>query len=137
MDKGTGRFIIIDDDPISIMVTEIYIRKESERCEIKSFTLAPLALKYFEKEYGNRSEHGSTLLLLDLHMPVMDGFEFLECFEKLQMCKAKIKIVALSVAPDKWERQKVMQYSYVTEYLTKPLTRQVLKHLIIENGFSL
>ena len=137
MDKGTGRFIIIDDDPISIMVTEIYIRKESEHCEIKSFTLAPLALKYFEKEYGNRSEDGSMLLLLDLHMPVMDGFEFLECFEKLQMGKAKIKIVALSVSADKWERQKVMQYSYVTEYHTKPLTRQVLKHLIIENGFSL
>lgn len=137
MDKGTGTFIIIDDDPINIMVTEIYLRKEGGHFEIKSFTFAPLALKYLEKEYGNRSEHNSALLLLDLHMPVMDGFEFLECFEKLQMVKSTIKIVALSVSPDKWEEQKVMQYSHVVEYQAKPLTRQVLKQLLIENGFSL
>ena len=137
MDNGTGRFIIIDDDPVSIIVTEIYIRKESERSEIKSFTFAHLALKYLEEEYNNLPQNVSTLLLLDLHMPMMDGFEFLERFDKLQITKAKIKIVALSVFPDKRERQRVMQYSHVTEYYAKPLTRQVLNHLIVENGFLL
>lgn len=137
MDKGTGRFIIIDDDPVSIMVTEIYIRKASKQSEIRSFTFGSLALKYLEEEYNKIPQNIPTLLLLDLHMPMMDGFEFLERFDKLQMAKAKIKIVALSVLPDKWERQKVMQYSYATEYHAKPLTRQVLNHLIVENGFSL
>jgi CheY-like chemotaxis protein len=137
MDKGTGKFIIVDDDPLSIMVTEIYIRKASKQSEIRSFTFGSLALKYLEEEYNKISKNIPTLLLLDLHMPMMDGFEFLERFEELQITKAKIKIVALSASPDKWERQKVMQYSHVTEYQAKPLTRQVLNHLIVENGFSL
>ena len=137
MDKETGRFIIVDDDPLSIIVTEIYIRKASKQLEIRSFTFGTLALKYLEEEYNKITQNVSTLLLLDLHMPIMDGFEFLDRFEKLPITKAKIKIVVLSVSPDKWERQKVMQYSHVWKYYAKPLTRQVLNHLIIESGFCL
>jgi len=136
MDKETGRFIIVDDDPLSIIVTEIYIRKAS-KSEIRSFSFGTMALKYLEEEYNKIPQNVSTLLLLDLHMPIMDGFEFLERFEKLQITKAKIKIVALSILPAKWERQRVMQYSHVGEYYAKPLTRQVLNHLIVENGFLL
>jgi CheY-like chemotaxis protein len=137
MDKGNCRFIIVDDDPMAILVTEIYIRKETEHSEIKSFTLASQALKYLEEEYNQADQNVSTVLLLDLQMPIMDGFEFLQHFEKLPLAKAKIKIVALSVFPDKRERQKAMHYSYVTEYYPKPLTSQFLKHLIMENGFEL
>jgi len=136
MDKETGRFIIVDDDPLSIIVTEIYIRKAS-KSEIRSFSFGTMALKYLEEEYNKIPQNVSTLLLLDLHMPIMDGFEFLERFEKLQITKAKIKIVALSVSPDKWESQKAMQYSHVWKYYAKPLTRQVLNNLIVESGFCL
>jgi len=135
MDKATGRFIIVDDDPLSIMVTETYIRKASKQSEIRSFTFGAFALKYLEEEYKNIPENISTLLLLDLYMPMMNGFEFLEHFEKLPIIKAKIKIVTLSVLLDKQEKQKVMQYPHVTEYYAKPITREVLNDLIAKNGF--
>lgn len=53
MNKRTGRFIIVEDDPINIVVTEKFIRKESEYPEIRSFTFAPMALRYLEEEYNN------------------------------------------------------------------------------------
>jgi CheY-like chemotaxis protein len=137
MDKGTGRFIIVDDDPLSIMVTEIYIRKASKHSEIRSFTFGTLALKYLKKEYNKSPQDVSTLLLPDRHMPMMDEFEFLERFEKSQITKAKIKIVALPASPHKCERQKVMQYAHVAAYQPKPLTRQDLNYLAVENKFSL
>ena len=132
------RFIVIDDNPINILVSENIIQKASKNVQIKSFALAPLALQHIEEEYGEANSNKPTFLFLDLHMPVMDGFEFLERFMKLNPdIQTQFKIIVLSATADNIELKKAIAYSCVMDYREKPLTIKVLKQLIEENAFSI
>jgi len=132
------RFIVIDDNPINVLVSEHIIKKVSKNAQIKTFALATLALQHIEEEYGKTDSNIPTLLFLDLHMPVMDGFEFLERFMKLDTdIQKQFKIIVLSATADDLELKKAIAYSSVTDYREKPLTIKVLKKLIEENAFSI
>ena len=132
------RFIVIDDNPINVLVSEHIIKKVSKNAQIKTFALATLALQHIEEEYGKTDSNIPTLLFLDLHMPVMDGFEFLERFLKLDTdIQKQFKIIVLSATADDLELKKAIAYSCVTDYREKPLTIKVLKKLIEENAFSI
>jgi len=132
------RFIVIDDNPINVLVSEHIIKKVSKNAQIKTFALATLALQHIEEEYGKTDSNIPTLLFLDLHMPVMDGFEFLERFMKLDTdIQKQFKIIVLSATADDLELKKAIAYSCVTDYREKPLTIKVLKKLIEENAFSI
>ena len=132
------RFIVIDDNPINVLVSEHIIKKVSKNAQIKTFALATLALQHIEEEYGKTDSNIPTLLFLDLHMPVMDGFEFLERFMKLDTdIQKQFKIIVLSATADNIELKKAIAYSCVTDYREKPLTIKVLKKLIEENAFSI
>jgi CitB family two-component system response regulator MalR len=132
------RFIVIDDNPINVLVSEHIIKKVSKNAQIKTFALATLALQHIEEEYSKTDSNIPTLLFLDLHMPVMDGFEFLERFMKLDTdIQKQFKIIVLSATADDLELKKAIAYSCVTDYREKPLTIKVLKKLIEENAFSI
>ena len=116
------------------MVGEHIIQKLSKNAQVRTFTLAPLALKHIEDEYGEIQTNIPTLLFLDLHMPVMDGFEFLERFMKLNPAiQQQFKIIVLSTTADNSELKKARAYSCVRDCREKPLTIKVLKQLIEES----
>jgi len=132
------KFMIVDSDSTNIMVSELIIGKVIKNPQIKSFTLPQLALKYIEEEYDKAEKEMPTLLLLNLYMSTMDGFEFLDNFLNFSAnIKDQFKIVALSSLKDKWEMHKVIGYPYVIDYRTKPLTREILLQLLKESGYSI
>ena len=97
--------------------------------------MAPLALQYIEEEYGNSESNKHTLLFLDLHMPVMDGFEFLERFMKLSpLIQEQFKIIVLSATADEMDLKKARAFSCVKDCREKPFTIKVLNQLLEENG---
>lgn len=133
--KNICRFIVVDDNPINIMVSEHIIKKVSKDTQIRTFALAPLALQHIEEEYGKPESNMPTLLFLDLHMPVMDGFQFLERFMKLNPdIQRQFKIIVLSATADSVELKRAKAYSCVRDCREKPLTINVLKELMEENG---
>lgn len=71
------------------------------------------------------------LIFLDIDMPLMDGFQFLDQFEKLSAeTKRHCQIVMLtsSISPQDVNRAKT--YSYVKKYINKPLTQEEIRKLI-------
>lgn len=60
------------------------------------------------------------LILLDVFMPIMDGFGFLEAYSKKDYPKGHVKIIALTSSHDPRDMERMKQYG-VMEYMTKPL----------------
>jgi CheY-like chemotaxis protein len=117
------KIVLIDDDPISTFVTEKLIHKNLDSpCVIFTYDNASDALKEIYRINPN-------YLFLDLNMPHMNGWEFLEEFDPK---KNVPKIYILSSSVDERDINKANEYHYVKKYLSKPLIKQCIK-TIFEN----
>jgi CheY-like chemotaxis protein len=114
------RIILIDDDPISTFVTEKLIHKNIKiPCEIFTFDNARDALSNVDKIRPN-------YLFLDLNMPEMTGWDFLEEFKPKN---ENPEIYILSSSVDERDIKKANQYKQVKRYLSKPLIKQYIKSI--------
>ena len=109
--------LIVEDD---IMITFLHKRlltKHGISCEPLSFLNGKEALNFLLEETDKSCLY---LILLDLNMPVMNGWEFLDELEKLQISdRTMVSIVTSSV--DRIDVKKAQNYKVVEMFLTKPL----------------
>jgi CheY-like chemotaxis protein len=92
---------------------------------------AAKALNYIKAKTDPRTE----LIFLDINMPGMNGWEFLEEYEKLdQDMRSKAIIIMLSTSSNPNDIAKAKSSDFVYDYITKPLTKESL-NLIIEKHF--
>ena len=114
---------LIDDDPIFVYLTRRIIGSIKCPCEIREFKDGELAMSYLY-EMRDEAESLPDIIFLDLSMPVMDGWEFLNQYSEL---KPKLKkeialfIVSSSISPQEVERSK--SYLAVTDFLIKPVEK--------------
>jgi CheY-like chemotaxis protein len=120
------RFILIDDDPVSNMICRITVQKVFGITDVVSFTNAEEALKYISSEFS-RSGLKHAKLLLDINMPIMTGWEFLEQFDKFdQQIKSYIAIYILSSSLDQQDKERSQSNKNVRMHFQKPLTHEAL-----------
>ncbi len=72
-------------------------------------------------------------ILLDLYMPTMSGFEFLEKYNNIKSLRDKIEIYVVTSSQYKEDRDEVMNYPFVNAFLEKPLSEEFLEMLICES----
>jgi CheY-like chemotaxis protein len=88
------------------------------------------ALQYLERA-GSGEEQMPELILLDINMPVMNGFEFIDTYEKLnEDMKSKILVVMLTTSMRPTDIERAKSYPSIAEYLYKPVSQQTLSDLI-------
>lgn len=117
--ENTALVYLIDDDQLQHKINNVVIRKVAPDTEIRGF------FNGFEAIAEMKMSDNATLpdvIILDLNMPVMNGYEFLEAFSKMELSKG-IDIYVLSSSIDKDDVEKCMTYDAVKGYLTKPLRR--------------
>jgi CheY-like chemotaxis protein len=114
---------IIDDDEVYINLIKkvINIKKLSENLLV--FKNGREALDYFTAIIENLNQNAfPEIILLDLNMPVMDGWDFLKKFTQISPhsnIKTTLYIVSSSIDP--FEIEKAKSFTSVTDYLIKPI----------------
>jgi CheY-like chemotaxis protein len=129
------KILCVDDDPITLMLCKKVIERISFAVEIVTAQNGEEALDYFKKmkteiNNGNQIEFPK-LTLLDLNMPVMNGWEFLEAYVKngFQDVFNSTQFIILSSTIDPQDVNKSKTYPMVIDFLSKPITKQMLENL--------
>ncbi len=123
------RFFLVDDNPIDIMVNKKLLSNTFGNCPVNAFNNSTDALKYFAENVHNTEELPTTLLL-DIIMPRVDGFEFIEKLEVIFSGKIPFKIFLLSSTLDEADFEKARESKWVRMILGKPLDTEALRDLI-------
>ncbi len=121
-------FIVIDDNPVDLMIIEKLLSIGGVSQNIRKFSKGTEALVYID-EHGSVVEH--TVILLDMMMPEMDGFAFLDQFEALPTeTKRKYSIYMLSSSIDPKDISRAGQNVNLNGFINKPLDVEALKATI-------
>jgi len=122
-------FIVIDESELDCFIARKVIQQVDEDLFVVVFQSAQDGLDSIRE---NRISGGfTTIILLDIQMPVMDGFDFVEEFEKLPIeIKNKYKICILSCTRNANDISRIMAYETVVDLIEKPLYKTDLQSLI-------
>lgn len=113
--------MVVDDDPTNNMICEFTIKRFNKDAEIKIFTEAEKALIFIKENYGTSVEPMSTFLFLDINMPTMTGWEFLDAFSEFEeSLKKQFSIYILSSSIEDFTKE-AESYTSVQGFLSKPL----------------
>lgn len=121
---------LVDDDDIFVFLTTKIIEQTNLVDLIKVFGNGLDAINFL-KENKNNVDALPEIILLDLSMPIMNGWQFLEKYNKLNPTigkKITIYICSSSISPDDITRAKTI--SEVSDYIIKPITKDKLIDLI-------
>ncbi|MFV8281520.1 response regulator [Christiangramia marina] len=114
-----SKIYLVDDQPISNFITKKLLEIEGYRGTVKDFTNPCEAMEFV-------SEDRDAIIFLDLNMPEMNGWEFLEM---LQSRNCSHRIIILTSSTSKIDVDKAKDYPAVIKYMVKPMNKQKFSEL--------
>jgi CheY-like chemotaxis protein len=134
MSAGTEKILLVDDDDVNNFLSHEIISHYRPDAKIEARTTVKSALEFLE-ECSQENNSLPDIILVDINMPWLDGWDFIENFEKLQIPsseKIRLYIYTSSVYYKDIDRGK--SYRSVTEIFSKPLTEEMLAIIFNEKG---
>lgn len=111
------KYVIVDDDPFNNMICRMIIEDALGEVEINEFTKPEEGLLFIQENIKSPA-----ILFLDINMPTLTGWEFLEQYEKFsEEVKMQISIYMLSSSLDRRDKDKAKANKYVKGFISKPL----------------
>lgn len=118
--------VLIDDSDIDLFIQRRFLEVYRFSAELTSYQSAEEALE----KLGGRAQNIPDVIFLDLNMPNIDGFGFLEGFQELpHEIRGKSKIVVLTSSNSQKDRAQAFSYHNVIQFVTKPLKKSDLDDL--------
>ena len=130
-----NRVFCIDDDQITLTLCELVIQKAGFASQVIVAKNGKEGLAFFSSFFsvtkkGQGYDHAPQIIFLDLNMPVMNGWDFLEDFlMKYSDRIPQTKVVILSSTVNPEDFSKANQYEIVIDFINKPLTIEGLNEL--------
>lgn len=123
----TRRIMLIDDYESDLLYTRLMLERCDQHYEVLEYDSAQEALHYLQSQ----PKHGVSVILLDINMPGMNGFEFLEAYENLADAKqAEAVVIMLTSSPDPRDRDRAQSFGAVRGYITKPIDKTTASGLM-------
>jgi CheY-like chemotaxis protein len=118
---------LVDDNEVDLFVQKRFIEMKKFADNIVTFSSPSKALEALI----NNPAHVPGILFLDLNMPMLNGFEFLERVrEKSQDIFNQLRVVVLTSSNSQFDRDRAFSFSNVIRFIPKPLTSQGLDELM-------
>lgn len=129
------KLLVIDDDDINIFIIKKIVEKTGFNVEMVAKTNGQMAIDYITMTLSLQ-ESLPHLVLIDINMPVLNGWEFLDAYGQLNIDQ-KIDMYMLSSSVYENDIEKAKTYQSVKGFISKPLSIERLTELfkIIEQDF--
>lgn len=131
MDTGRADFIIIEDNKVDCFIAEKTIQNSGKGSSCRIFSQASLALEHIEQQHST----GPVIIFVDIQMPTMNGFEFVESFERLALSnRHRYHIYTLTSSINERDKERIKGFPSVKGFLNKPLTVDIINQVV--NAYS-
>ncbi len=125
-------FIVVDDDLWNINICTFNLKKALGEVQINSFLIPEKALAFINDEFTKNIR--PTILFLDINMPNINGWQFLERFENFSDdIKNNIIIYMLSSSINPNDIEKAKASKLVKDFISKPLLNEVILMVANDN----
>lgn len=132
--RKLNSILLIDDDPTTNFLNEELIYDLDVAQEVHVTLNGQEALDFIQKEgkYEGRNDlPRPELIFLDINMPLMDGFEFLQKYKEIdETLRADIVVMFLTTTNDFFDKNKAQAEEVTIDFIEKPLSKSVLLSLI-------
>lgn len=129
MDDTRKRIVLIDDDSTTNYLNKMIIERSQLVDEVLTFDTANDALDYFKTKV--EADEGS-LVLLDINMPIMNGWQFMDQYIALNGKLKANKVVMLTSSIDPSDKQQAEENLSVAEFKSKPLSVEMVGELVTD-----
>ncbi|MFD0977566.1 response regulator [Salinimicrobium gaetbulicola] len=116
--------VIIDDDAVVLFLHKILVEKSQLPSPLHCFDNAFEAFSYL----CDRQSPDPILVLLDINMPSMNGWDFLDRITS-EKCDKNVYVAMVTSSINSSDRKKAENYPQVIDYLEKPLSKEACEHL--------
>lgn len=127
------KVLCVDDDTISLTISQLLLKRTGFAQEVHTAIDGSEALEYFERLFAEEADPVAAapeLILLDINMPVMNGWEFLQEYNprfRDKLTNTHIVILSSTIDPEDFALAK--QYPVVAQFISKPLSVENLEEL--------
>lgn len=125
------KVLVVNDNELLLMIAKKMIEISNFAEKTITATDGLQAIAYFDDLLKNESDpagKGPEFMFLDLHMPSMDGWEFLELFtQKYRSYFPNLRIAILSASVDMQEMLMLVKYPIVVDFISTPINEEVLE----------
>ena len=121
--NNSFKILLVDDDPITNYISKIQLKNLGFE-NIDAVENGKQAIAYVKNECPN-------LIFLDINMPIMDGFEFLEWRKANNLCPSTA-IIVLTSSGRPSDQKRAIEFQGVIEYLEKPLNYDKIHQTLLK-----
>lgn len=119
---------IVEDDTIACYVITMELSRHNEYQHSETYKNGEEAMEALVQKIKS-NEALPDLILLDINMPIMDGWEFLEEFSRMP-CSKEITVIILTSSINPEDREKAKRYKGVKGFMSKPITKDKLDQIL-------